>query len=101
VVVLGQIARHFCDLLPVSFALASGLTDSFAVSKKTGIHEYKIRLTLDSLRKHKNPGEFISRSLELCRDCDVKIKSTALPDYGLLEGLLFNISNYIGDLKRA
>jgi DNA polymerase-3 subunit delta len=92
VVVLGQIARHFCDLLPVGMALSSGLTDSFAVSKKTGMHEYKTRLVLNSLKKHEDPGGFIKKSLELCRDCDVKLKSTSLPDYGLIENLLFNIS---------
>jgi len=91
-VILGQIARHFCDLLPVNMAIKSGITDSFAVSKKTGIHEYKIKLILNSLKKHKDPGSFINRSLELCRDCDVKLKSTSLPDHALIENLLFNIS---------
>ena len=93
VVILGQIARYFCDLLPVNAAINSGSpADSFAISKKTGIHEYKVRLTVNSLKRYKNPGEFINKSLILCRECDVKLKSTQLPDYGLLENLLFNIA---------
>ena len=91
VVILGQIARYFCDLLPINAAMAS-MSDSYSISKKTGIHEYKVKLTVNSLRRYKNPGEFINKSLILCRECDVKIKSTQLPDYGLLENLLFNIA---------
>ncbi|MCL2095706.1 MAG: DNA polymerase III subunit delta [Oscillospiraceae bacterium] len=92
VVILGQISRHFCDLVPVNLALASGISDSYAINKRTGIHEYKIKLILNSLKKYGNPGEFINKSLELCRDCDVKLKSTSLDNYSLLENLLFNIS---------
>ena len=92
VVILGQIARYFSDLLPVNMALASGVTDNFAISKKTGIHEYKVKLTVNSLRRYKNPAEFISKALNLCRECDLKLKSTQLPDYGLLENLMFNIA---------
>jgi len=95
-VILGQIARHFCDLLPINTALSSGTSDSFAVSQKTGIHEYKARLTINALKRHTDPADFIKRSLELCRDCDVKVKSTPLPDYTLIENLLFNISNISG-----
>jgi len=92
VVILGQIARHFSDLLPINTAANSGVTDSFAISKKTGIHEYKVKLTVNALRRHKSPGEFINKSLDLCRECDVRLKSTQLPDYNLLENLLFNIA---------
>jgi len=90
--ILGQIARYFCDLLTVNMAISSGVTDNYAISKKTGLHEYKIKLTVNSLRKYKNPSEFINKSLSLCRDCDIKLKSTNLPDYGLIENLLFNIA---------
>ena len=90
--ILGQIARYFGDLMAVNTAVSSGLTDNFTISKKTGIHEYKVKLTLNSLRKYKNPKEFINKSLDLCRECDVKIKSTPLDNYGLLENLLFSIA---------
>jgi len=90
--VLGQIARYFYDLLLINMAVTSGSTDSFAVSKKTGVHEYKVKLTVNALRRYKNPAEFINKSLELCRQCDVRLKSTQLPDYGLIENLLFNIA---------
>ena len=91
VVIIGQIARHFGDLLAVN-AASAGITDNLAVSKKTGIHDYKVKLLLNSLRKYKSPNEFIKKSLELCRECDVKLKSTALPEYALTENLLFNIA---------
>jgi len=91
VVILGQIARHFGDLLAVD-AAAAGATDSYAVAKKTGIHEYKVRLVLNSLKKYKNPAGFIYKSLDLCRECDVKLKSTALPEYALIENLLIEIA---------
>ena len=90
--ILGQISRYFCDLLTVNMALSSGLTDYYAISKKTGIHEYKIKLTLNSLKRYKNPAEFINKSLGLCRECDLKLKSTGLPDYGSIENLLFGIA---------
>ena len=92
VVILGQIARYFCDLLPINMAMSSGVTDHAAISKRTGIHEYKVRLTINSLKRYINPAEFINKSLSLCRECDVKMKSTQLPDYGLIENLLFNIA---------
>jgi len=92
VVILGQIARYFCDLLPVNAAMESS-SDSFTIAKKTGIHEYKVRLTANALKRYKNPVEFINKSLSLCRECDVRLKSTQLPDYDLLENLLFNIAS--------
>ena len=90
--ILGQISRYFCDLLTVNMATSSGLTDNYSISKKTGIHEYKIKLTVNSLKRYSNPNEFINKSLDLCRECDLKIKSTGLPDYGAIENLLFNIA---------
>jgi len=92
VVILGQIARHFSDLLPVSMAVSSGTADSFVISKKTGIHEYKVRLTANALKKYADPAGFINKSLNLCRECDLRLKSTSLSDYGLIENLLFGIA---------
>ena len=92
VVILGQIARYFCDLFPVNTAVSSGVADYFAISKKTGIHEYKVKLTVNSLKRYENPAEFINKSLSLCKECDLRLKSTSLPDYGLIENLLFNIA---------
>jgi DNA polymerase III delta subunit len=92
VTVLGQISRHFSDLLPVNLAYISGSADNVLISKKTGIHEYKVKLTLNSLRKFKNPSEFIKNALNLCRECDIKLKSTQLDEYNLLENLIFNIA---------
>ena len=89
VVVLGQVSRHFCDLLPVHLA---GGTDNQVVARKTGMHEYKVRLNINALRKYKEPGEFIRGALSLCRDCDIKLKSTQLEAYGLLENLIFNLA---------
>jgi DNA polymerase III delta subunit len=93
VVILGQLARHFSDLFAVNTAAASGMFDNFALSKKTGIHEYKVRLVLGSLKKYSDPAAFIDKSLALCADCDKNLKSTSLDDFGLLKNLLFNICN--------
>jgi DNA polymerase-3 subunit delta len=90
--ILGQIARHFGDLLAVNIALSSGISDNAAVSVKTGLHEYKIKLTVNSLKRYADPPEFIDKSLELCRECDLRIKSTGLSDYTLIENLLLNIA---------
>ena len=90
--ILGQLSRYFSDLMPVNIAMSSGISDNIAISKKTGIHEYKVKLTMQALKKYKNPSEFINKSLNLCRECDVKLKSTLLPDYDLLENLIFSIS---------
>jgi len=92
VAILGQIARYFYDLMSVNMAVSSGIGDNYAISKKTGLHEYKIKLTVNALRRYQNPSDFINKSLSLCRDCDVKLKSTQIPDFGLIENLLFNIA---------
>ena len=89
VLVLGQVSRYFCDLLPVNLA---GGSDNVIIARKTGIHEYKVRLNLNALRKYKEPDKFIKNALDLCRDCDIKLKSTQLPEYNLLENLIFNIA---------
>jgi len=89
VLVLGQISRYFCDLLPVNLA---GGSDNVAIARKTGMHEYKVKLNINALRKYKDPEKFINNALDLCRDCDIKLKSTQLPDYNLLENLIFNLA---------
>ena len=92
VAVAGQIAKYFMDLLAVHMAASSGDFDYFSISKKTGIHEYKVKLTLGSLKRYGNPAGFIDKALDLCRDCDKKLKSTALDDFGLIENLLCGIA---------
>lgn len=89
VVVLGQISRYFCDLLPINLTNSS---DNILIAKKTGIHEYKVKLNLNALKKYREPDKFIQNALNLCRDCDIKLKSTQLPEYNLLENLIFNIA---------
>jgi len=91
VVVLGQISRHFCDWFLIS-AASGGSSDSMAVSRKTGLHEYRVKLSLNALRKYKDSAKFISAAINLCRDCDIKLKSTSIPDYNLIENLIFNIA---------
>jgi DNA polymerase III delta subunit len=92
IVISGQIAKYFCDLSAVHMASAPGSFDYASISKKTGIHEYKVKLTLGSLKRYGNPAAFIDKSLDLCRDCDKKLKSTSLDDYGLIENLICNIA---------
>ena len=91
VAILGQVAKYFCDLFAVYLAAASSF-DYASISKRTGIHEYKVRLTLGAPKKLGDPTGFIGRSLELCRECDKNLKSTSLDDFGLLENLLCNIA---------
>ena len=91
VVILGQISRHFCDMLAVSLALSDGISDRAAISKKTGFHEYKVKLIIDALRAYKNPAKAISQALELCRTCDIRLKSTSLPEYQILENLIYSL----------
>ena len=92
VVISGQIAKYFCDLFIVYTAASSGTFDYASISKKTGIHEYKIKLTLGSLKKYSDPAGFIDKSLELCKECDKKLKSTSLDDFGLIETLLCDVA---------
>ena len=92
VVVLGQIARHFCDMLAVNLALSGGISDRAAIAKKTGFHEYKVKLIIDGLRGYKNPAKAISHALNLCRTCDIRLKSTSIPSYQILENLIYTLS---------
>lgn len=92
VVILGQISRHFCDLLLIKLAGGLNSSDNVIIAKKTGMHEYKVKLSLNALKKYKEPDKFIQTSIELCRLTDIKLKSTQLPEYNLLENLIFNIA---------
>lgn len=92
VAVMGQIAKYFCDLLAAHMAASSGSFDYSSISKRTGIHEYKVKLALGSLKKYADPARFIDKSLDLCRECDKNLKSTSLDDFGLLENLLCDIA---------
>ena len=92
VIILGQISRHFCDMLSVSLALSGGLSDRAVIAKKTGFHEYKVKLIMDALRAYKNPSQRISRALDLCRKCDIQLKSTSIPEYQVIENLIYSLS---------
>jgi DNA polymerase-3 subunit delta len=92
IAISGQIAKYFCDLLAAYMAASSGSFDYSSISKKTGIHEYKIKLALGSLKRYAEPARFIDSSLNFCRECDKKLKSTSLDDFGLLKNLLCDIA---------
>ena len=92
VVVLGQIARHFCDMLSVNLALSDGIADRTSIAKKTGMHEYKVKLIMDGIRAYKNPAQTIAYALDLCRTCDIRLKSTSLPPYQMLENLIYSLA---------
>ena len=92
IAVFSQIARYFGDLLPIQMAMSAGAIDHYSVAKKTGIHEYKAKLAMGFLGKYENPSRFIRDCLDLCKKCDLKLKSTSQNSFALIENLLFGIA---------
>jgi len=73
----------------ITSTLAVGGMSKDQIAKATGIHAYRAGLMLDSARKWR--GLPLADALAACMDTDVKIKSTSLPTYTLIERLVMQV----------
>lgn len=82
---LAGISRVFSDLCLIRALSDAGLSQR-EIAAKAKMHEYKAGLYLNACRK-KSPA-LLKRTLALCSEADLKIKSTALDSYVVLDRLV-------------
>lgn len=86
--VLGAISRIFCDLYAVKTLADSGVLQK-DISKKLKMHEYKTGLYMQKASYYGRNA--LEEAILLCHEADVKIKSTPLDSYAVLEVLLLSL----------
>ena len=88
-IILSQVTRVYDDLCLIKSLYESGLS-SQTIASKLKIHEYKTSLYLKSASKRSLDS--IRKAVDLCFDADVKIKSTALDNYAVLDRLVIELA---------
>lgn len=88
-IILSQISRVYGDLCMIRSLHESGMSAKL-ISSKLKMHEYRVSLYLKNTMKRSLDG--LRNAVESCYDADVKIKSTALDNYAVLDKLVVEIS---------
>ena len=88
-IILSQVTRVYDDLCTIKSLYESGMS-SQTIAAKLKIHEYKTSLYLKSASKRSLDS--IRKAVDLCFDADVKIKSTALDNYAVLDRLVIELA---------
>lgn len=88
-IILSQVSRVYDDLCTIKSLYESGMP-SQTIAAKLKIHEYKTKLYLKSASKRSLNA--IRKAVDLCFDADIKIKSTALDNYTVLDRLVIELS---------
>ncbi len=84
-VILAGVSTVFTDLLTLRILYDNGFSPK-EMSQKTNMHEYRVNLYLRTASK--KPAALLKKALSLCSDADLKIKSTPLDPYVLLDRLV-------------
>ncbi len=84
-VILASISRIFCDMIQIKILSEAGMTAN-DISVKTGIHQYRVGLYLNSLKKYEE--KHIYKIIKLCDETDIKIKSSGLENSMLIDRLV-------------
>ena len=87
-IILATISKVLCDMVTVSALNEIGMNKS-DIAKHTKIHEFKVGMYLNRLRRL--PQGYAQAALERCLECDRQLKSTALDSYALIERLICSI----------
>jgi len=87
-IILATISRVICDMLIVS-TLAEKGANKAEIAKQTKLHEFKVGMYLNRLRRL--PQDYAKTALDRCLECDRLMKSTALDSYALIERLICSI----------
>lgn len=88
-IILAGITRVICDLIAVKSLLDSG-AGSQAVAQKMKIHPFKAGLYIKSASR--TDSAKLNRIAGICYDADIRIKSTPLDSYGVLDRLTVEAS---------
>ena len=78
-------AKVISDLYSVKMLADSGQNDK-EISETLKIHEYKVSIYRKSAARRSR--ERLKRLLSLCAETDVRLKSTSLSDYAVLDKLV-------------
>jgi len=84
-IILATISKVICELLTVSVLAENGMNKP-DIARQTKLHEFKVGLYLNRLRRL--PKGYANTALERCLECDRQLKSTALDSYSLIERLV-------------
>ncbi|MCQ2426739.1 MAG: DNA polymerase III subunit delta [Lachnospiraceae bacterium] len=84
-IILSGVSTVFCDLLTLRLLYDNGCQPK-EMSAKTGMHEYRVNLYLRTAVK--KSASVYKKALSLCADADLRIKSTPLDPYVLLDRLV-------------
>lgn len=87
--ILGQISRVYCDLYAIKTLSDAGYPRQM-ISAKLNMHEYKVGLYMKTAQKRSDASLY--NAVESCFEADVKIKSTALDSYAVLDKLIVSIA---------
>jgi DNA polymerase III, delta subunit len=88
-IILSQVSRVYDDLCLVKSLYESGMS-SQTIASKLKMHEYKTSLYLKSASKRSLKS--LRHAVDLCFDADIKIKSTALDNYTVLDRLVIELA---------
>lgn len=88
-IILAGITRVICDLIAVKALLDSG-AGSQAIAQRMKIHPFKAGLYIKSASR--TDSAKLNRIAAICYDADIRIKSTPLDSYGVLDRLTVEAS---------
>ena len=88
-IILGSISRVYDELYVIKTLSENGLTQQM-ISVQTKIHEYKVGIYLRSAAKYS--VEVFEKAIALCHEADIKVKSTTLDSYMVLDRLVIELS---------
>ena len=84
-IILSGVSTVFSDLLTLRLLFDNGYQPK-EMAAKTGMHEYRVTLYLRTASQKK--AAVLKKALSLCAETDLKIKSTPLDPYVLLDRLV-------------
>lgn len=88
-IILSQVSRVYDDLCMIKSLYENGMSQQ-TIAVKLKMHEYKTGLYLKSSMKRSLSD--IRKAVDLCFDADLKIKSTALDSYAVLDRLVVELA---------
>lgn len=88
-IILGSISKVYGELYTVKTLMESGMLKG-EIAKKTGIHEYRVGMYMQRAKILSKNG--LEKALSLCREADIKIKSSPLEKYAVLDILVIRLS---------
>ena len=86
--ILGSIMKTYTDMYSVKILNEAGVPKS-DIAKKVGLHEYKTGIYIQKTTTMSKVG--LEKAISLCKEADLKIKSSGLDNYETIEILLIKL----------